>query len=209
MYNQIIGIVGQTGSGKSYTAAQIFGQQERAAVYQLVPKDVAYLHYADNVFDGDMKSLAVAMAQPKFRYIYRTPPESAVVQGNRFFFPDFETFVRLCFTRQEMLMIVDEAHFLCNPRFMPAEFWQSVVTGRHQFLDIAFVTQRLSMVHHDMTANAHMFYFWNITEPADLDVIADRGGKDISERVRNLRKTIDNRRKGGTVIPGECLVWKA
>lgn len=209
MFNQIIGVVGPTGSGKSYTAAQIMGQQERAAVYQLVGADSAYLHYADNIFDGDLKAMAIAMAQPKWRYIYRVPQGSAVVDGNRFHFPDFETFVRLCFVRQNMMMIVDEAHFLCNPRFIPPEFWQSVVTGRHQFLDILFVTQRFTMVHHDMTANAHKLYFWKITEPSDLDAIAKRCGQETADRVSTLRKTVDNRRTGGKVEPGEIFVWTA
>jgi len=209
MFNQIIGIVGPTGSGKSYTAAQIMSKQERVAVYQLVAKDSAYLHCADQIFDGNMREMALAMAQPQFKFIYRVPKDSAIVKGNRFFFSDFETFVRMCFTRGQMMMIVDEAHFLCNPRFMPVEFWQSVVTGRHEFLDIVFITQRFSMVHHDMTANAHRFYFWKITEPADLQGIAERCSQEVADKVSALQKTVDNRKTGGTIIPGEILLWNA
>jgi hypothetical protein len=209
VYNQIIGIVGPTGSGKSYTAAKLMSEQQRAVVYQLVKLDAAYLHCADQIFDGDLKALALAMAKPEFKYIYRVAQESAVVEGNRFYFPDFETFVKMCFTRQDCMMIVDEAHFLCNPRFIPAEFWSSVVTGRHQFLDIVFITQRFSMVHHDLTANAHKYYFWKITEPADLKAIAGRCGPEVADRVANLRKTVDNRKTGGQVIPGEILIWEA
>jgi len=207
MYNQIIGFVGPTGSGKSFTAAKFMAEQERAAVYQLVTQDSAYLSCCDAVFQGDLKALAAAVVRPQFRYIYKPDEKSAMVKGNRFFFPDFELFVRLCFERRNMCMIVDEAHFLCNPRFMPAEFWQSIVTGRHQFLDIAFVTQRFAMVHHDMTANSKKLFFWRTNEPSDLDGIAKRCGQEISDRVAALRATVDNRRSGGTLIPGEVLVW--
>lgn len=208
MYNQIIGIVGPTGSGKSFTAAKIMSEQERAVVYQLVTKDSAYLTCADEVFQGDLRALAAAVIKPQFKYVYKPAENSALVKGNRFFFPDFESFVKLCFTRQQMMMIVDEAHFLCNPRFMPAEFWQSVVTGRHQFLDIMFCTQRFAMVHHDLTANMKKAYFWRTNDPIDLDGIAQRCGKDFALRVSTLRKTVDNRESGGTVEPGEFLIWE-
>jgi len=207
MFNRIIGIVGPTGSGKSYTAAKIMAEQDRAAVYQLVPNDAAYLACADDIFDGNLKAMALSMIQPRFRFIYRVPPESAVTRGNRFYFPDFSTFVKMCFTRQDMMMLIDEAHFLCNPRFMPLEFWQSVVTGRHQYLDIVFITQRFSMVHHDMTANASKFYFWNTHETADLEGIAKRCGQETADKVKTLRKTVDNRASGGSIIPGEVLEW--
>lgn len=207
MYNQIIGFVGPTGSGKSYTAAKYMAQQERAAVYQLVTQDSAYLACADAVYQGDLKALAAAVVRPQFRFIYKPLEGSAEVKGNRFFFPDFEQFVRLCFERRNMCMLVDEAHFLCNPKFIPAEFWQSIVTGRHSYLDIAYMTQRFSMVHHDMTANTKKFFFWRTNEPADIDGIGKRCGKEIAERVANLRPTVDMRRRGGTLTPGEVLVW--
>jgi hypothetical protein len=207
MYNQIIGFVGPTGSGKSYTAAKYMSEQERVVVYQLVTQDSAYLSCADAVFQGDLKALAAAVVRPQFKFIYKPAENSATVKGNRFEFPDFELFVRLCFQRRNMAMIVDEAHFLCNPKFMPAEFWQSIVTGRHQFLDIAFVTQRFAMVHHDMTANAKKFFFWRSNEPADLDGIGKRCGREIADRVATLRPTVDNRKTGGALIPGEVLVW--
>jgi hypothetical protein len=208
MFNRIIGIVGPSGSGKSYTAARIMAAQERAAVYQLVSNDAAYLGCADDIFDGNLKRMALAMIQPRFRYIYRVPDGSGVVEGNKIYFPDFSTFVKMCFTRQHMMMLIDEAHFLCSPRFIPVDFWQSVVTGRHQYLDIVFITQRFSMVHHDLTNNASKLYMWNTHEVADLDGIAKRCGQDVADRVRGLRKTVDDRRSGGKLIPGEVLEWE-
>ena len=160
-------------------------------------------------FDGDIRAFCLALAENDFRYIYRVGAGAKKIEGNKIVLPDFELFITCCFERKHMMMIIDEAHFLCSPRFIPATFWESIVTGRHMYLDIVYVTQRFSMVHHDLTANTHEFLFWNITEPADLEAIEKRCGQDVRNSVANLRKTVDGRRTGGTLIPGEMLSWKA
>lgn len=208
MWNHIIGIVGPTGSGKSYTAARIMAESQRAAVYQIVREDANYLMSATDIFDGDIRGFCAALGEDEFRYIYRVGPGKRV-EKNRFILPDFEWFIAACFERKHMMMIIDEAHFLCNPRYIPASFWESIVTGRHMYLDVVYVTQRLSMVHHDMTANTHEFYFWRNTEPGDLQRIVERCGQDVADTVANLRKTEDHRREGGELIPGEVFQWNA
>lgn len=209
MWNRIIGIVGPTGSGKSHTAARLMAEAERSAVYQIVREDTNFLSAATDIFDGDMYGFCMALGEENFHYIYRVGEGQVEVEKNKFVLPDFELFIRCCFERRNMLMIVDEAHFLCSPRYIPPYFWQSIITGRHAYLDIAYVTQRFSMVHHDLTANTHEFYFWNISEPADLDAIESRCGEEVRNKVANLRKTVDNRRTGGELEPGEMLHWTA
>ncbi len=189
-------------------AASIMGQSERCAVYQIVRADMNYVHNATQIFDGDIKGFAAGLGEQEFRYIYRVGP-GRETKGNKLVFPDFEWYIRACFERQRMTMIVDEAHFLCSPRYCPVFFWESVITGRHAYLDIVYVTQRFSMVHHDITANTHEFYFWKITEPADLAGIRERCGEDAMQSVANLRKTEDNRRTGGELVPGDFMHWTA
>jgi ABC-type dipeptide/oligopeptide/nickel transport system ATPase component len=208
VWNRIIGIVGPTGSGKSYTAAKIFGETQRAAVYQIVHEDTNYLGAASDLFDGNIREFCAALGEDNFRYVYRVGPGKRV-EKNRFVLPDFEWFIRCCFERKHMMMVIDEAHFLCNPKYIPAYLWESVVTGRHMYLDIVYVTQRLSMVHHDITANTHEFLFWRNTEPGDLERITERCGPDIADSVAMLRKTEDHRRDGGELVPGEMLKWTA
>ena len=184
-------------------------QAERAAVYQIVREDTNFLHAASDIFDGNIIAFCRALGEDNFRYIYRVAPGARKTEGNKIVLPDFEPFIAACFERRHMMMIIDEAHFLCSPRFIPVYFWESVVTGRHMYLDIVYVTQRFSMVHHDLTANTHEFMFWNISEPSDLDAIEKRCGQDVRDQVAGLRKTVDTRRDGGTLIPGEMLRWTA
>lgn len=209
MWNKIIGIVGPTGSGKSFEASRIMSLSERAAVYQIVRDDMNFLHAATDVFDGDIREFCRALGEDSFRYVYRVAEGAKRVEGNKIILPDFETFIACCFERRDMLMVIDEAHFLCNTRFIPPRFWESIVTGRHMYLDIMYVTQRLSMVHHDITANTHEFVFWHISEPSDLERIEDRCGSGVRDIVANLRPSIDNRRNGGIFTPGEMFRWNA
>ena len=183
-------------------------EAQRAAIYQIVREDTNYLSCATDFFDGDIRGFCTALGEDSFRYVYRVGP-GKLVEKNRFVLPDFEWFIRSCFERKHMLMIIDEAHFLCNTRYIPPYLWESIVTGRHMYLDIVYVTQRLSMVHHDMTANTHEFYFWRNTEPGDLQRIEERCGPEIADLVQGLRKTEDKRREGGELIPGEMYRWSA
>lgn len=208
MWNRIIGLVGPTGSGKSFMAADIMNQSERAAVYQIVRDDSNFLRAATDVYDGDIRSFCLALMEDNFRLVYRIAEGAKKIEGNKIVLPDFSQFIECCFTRRNMMMIIDEAHFLCNPRFIPASFWESIVTGRHMYLDIVYVTQRFSMVHHDLTANTHEFLFWNITEPSDLESIGNRCGEEVRDRVQNLRRAVDLRQQGGDFIPGDYLEWK-
>lgn len=180
---------------------------ERAAIYQIIRRDANFLGCATDIFDGDIRAFCRALGENTFRYIYRVREITKLAESNKIVFPDFDPFIACCFERGNMTMIVDEAHFLCNPRYIPVRFWQSIITGRHMYIDIIYLTQRFSMVHHDLTANTHEFVFWNITEPADLAGIEQRCGEEVRNKVISLRKAVDLRSQGGTYTPGESLVW--
>jgi hypothetical protein len=209
MWNKIIAFVGPTGSGKSHEAARMFGECERAAVYQVVRQDMAFIEKATDFFDGDLKEFCLALVEQDFKIVYRVQDGSEEIAGNKFLFPDFDGFLQCCFAREQMTVVVDEAHFVCSAHYMPARLRKAVVTGRHMYLNVFYITQSLAMVHKDLRLNTHEFRFWHITEPADLDAIAERCGNDIAEKVSSLRRAEDNRASSGEYIPGQMLVWNS
>jgi hypothetical protein len=210
MWNKIVGFVGPTGSGKSYEAARLYAETERAAVYQVVRKEMAFMNVATDWFDGDILKFCLALAEPEFRYVYRVEDKDFdELQGNKFLFPDFDPFVKCCLARENMLMVIDEAHFMCSAHYMPARLRKAVVTGRHMFLDIFYLTQSLAMIHKDLRLNTHEFRFWHIQEPADLSAIAERCGQEVAQQVSSLRRAQDNRKTGGGFVPGQMLVWNS
>ncbi len=79
MWNKITGIVGPTGSGKSYTAAQIMAKSERAAVYQIVREDNNFLACATDIFDGDIAAFCRALGEDNFRYVYKVGPGNPIL----------------------------------------------------------------------------------------------------------------------------------
>lgn len=208
MYNRIIGLIGPTGSGKSYMAALMMSEAERCAVYQLkrLHEESAFVMVADDVINGDVQEFAIKLSLPQFHYVYLCQPPEA--DGKRLVVKDLDWFIQSCYVRERMCMIIDEAHFFCDPWHMPIFFRQAVVMGRSRFLDIAYCAQKFSTISKELTANTHELYIWRITEPGDLQSIDERCGAECSQAIANLRPSEDNRRAGGEFIPGQYVHWK-
>jgi hypothetical protein len=207
MYNRIIGFIGPTGSGKSYMAAQIMSRSERCAVYQLkrIHEENAFAMVADDIIDSDIAVFAKKLGEPKFRYVYLCqPPE---IDGKKLVCPDLDIFIQACYIRERMSMIIDEAHFFCDPWHIPVFFRQAVVMGRSRFLDTMYCAQKFSTISKELTANTHELYIWRIVEPGDLNSIAERCGQDCAEAIQNLRPSQDRRRDNGEFIPGQYVHW--
>lgn len=208
MYNRIIGLIGPTGSGKSYRAAEIMASTERCAVYQLkrIHEEPAFAMCADDIVDGNLQAFILYLTAPEFRIVYLCQPPGT--EGKRLHVPDLDIFIQACYTRERMTMIIDEAHFFCDPWHIPIFFRQAVVMGRSRYLDTIYCAQKFSTISKELTANTHEFYFWKITEPRDLADIGERCGTDVAEKVANLRASEDNRRVGGEFQAGEYLRWE-
>lgn len=207
MFNRIIGLIGPTGSGKSYTAARMMAEAERCAVYQLKRphEETAFAMCADDVVDGQLREFAVMLGQERFHIVYLCKPPEA--DGKKLIAADLEWFIQACYTRERMCMIIDEAHFFCDPWHIPVFFRQAVVMGRSRYLDIVYCAQKFSTISKELTANSHEFYLWRISEPGDLASIGERCGVDVAEAVSNLRPSVDERRTGGEFQPGQYLHW--
>ena len=208
MYNKIVGLIGPTGSGKSYTAAQMMAATKCCAVFQLkrIHEEPAFAMSADDIVDGDIRTLALKFCEEQFRLVYLCQPPDT--EGKRLVSKDFDLFIQACYIRENMCMIVDEAHFFCDPWHIPVFFRQAVVMGRSRYLDIIYCAQKFSTISKELTANSHELYLWRIAEPGDLASIGERCGADVAEAVANLRASQDLRRDGGEFIPGEYLHWK-
>jgi hypothetical protein len=181
-------------------------QMQRAACFQIVQKDAAYLGAATHVIDGRPREFAETLAETEFRIVYRAGRIDRNNAGEPDF-PEFPIFVDACFFRGDMTMIIDEAHLLCDPFHIPPAFFEALVLGRHESLSSLYVAQSFSMVHRLLTRQTSEFYFWRIIEPSDLEGIKKRCGSDVAERVAGLRRLEDHRPEGGILTPGEVLHW--
>ena len=207
MYNRIIGLIGPTGSGKSYMAAQMMSKTERCAVYQLkrLHEEPAFVMVCDDVIDGNPREFALKLIQPLFHYVYLCAPPTA--EKNKLVVVDLDWFIQACYTRERMTMVIDEAHFFCDAHHIPLFFRQAVVMGRSRYLDIIYCAQKFSTISKELTANSHEYFLWRIAEPGDLASIGERCGVDVAEAVSNLRAPDDGRRMGKEFIPGQYIHW--
>lgn len=199
--NRIIGVIGTTGSGKTYTVADYLKTQNRFVVFDIMG-DSSYLGPADEVIDNRAELLA-AMRQPEFRVVYRAKI-GRDEKTKEITVPDLDFVVDAAYAIGDMVLVVDEAHILCDSRNIPSALFLATTTGRHQRLSIIYVTQRFAAVARILTSNTHEFWFWRITEPADLQGIKERCGMDVADRVREARRL---ERKGGVIVPGEMIRW--
>lgn len=85
-----------------------------------------------------------------------------------------------------VLFIVEEIPLLCSPSFLPPELDRIVRLGRHQGVDFLWTCQRMSEVARRLTAATDLFILFRHSEPRDLDAIADRCGRQLSEKVAAL-----------------------
>lgn len=210
MYNRIVGLIGPTGSGKSYTAARMMSETERCAVYQLKRphEELAFVMVADDVIDGNAQQFALALGEQLFHLVYLCSPPIPDKKQKNLVVTDLDPFIRACYTRERMTMVIDEAHFFCDPWHIPIYFRQAVVMGRSRYLDIIYCAQKFSTISKELTANTHELFLWRISEPGDLASLGERCGTDVAEAVSNLRPSQDQRRTGGEFQPGQYIHWR-
>lgn len=79
--------------------------------------------------------------------------------------------------------------------------------GRHRRMSLVLVAQSFTGIHPAIRKNADTFLFWRIIEPSDLDAIKDRCGKDVAEKVSNLRILERNPDTDELIRPGQMLRW--
>jgi DNA helicase HerA-like ATPase len=99
------------------------------------------------------------------------------------------TFDSVCdavYRRGGLAFGVEEVALMSQPNYLPEEFDKLVRLGRHRAVDIFWTSQRAGEVARRLTAQTDVFIIFRHTEPRDLDAIAERCGRDVSDRVSRL-----------------------
>ena len=210
MINKIILVIGPKGSGKSYRVARAIEQMERVVIFDTIHEQQGY---------GDIEGVEIITGKPKelyrklepfddrkpFKIAYR-PVNIGLLPNGLLQCPEFGPIVELCHLKGDMWLVVDEAHLLINARNCPPELMSMNLLGRHRRMSMVFVAQSFTGIHPAIRKNADEFMFWRIIEPSDLEGIKDRCGKDVEEKVRNLR-VLERDENEKVVVVGQMLRW--
>jgi hypothetical protein len=215
MQNKIICVIGPKGSGKTHTVCAAIKRMERVVVFDMVHERA----YAEVILESNKSgNNAIIVGEPKkfseainkdkeeFRVIYR-PINLEVVKNGLVETNEFGPIVKLVFLRGDCWLVVDEAHLLCNSHNCPKELMIANLLGRHRRMSLVLVAQSFTGIHPAIRKNADEFMFWRIIEPSDLDGIKDRCGKEVADKVQNLRPLERNPETDELIRPGQMLRW--
>jgi hypothetical protein len=202
--NRVSGIVGRKGTGKTWRLSRMFCAERRALLYQPVRRNIECDHCASLVeTDGNLDDIFDTLNNDVFRIVYKPPDSDFIRKGNRLTYTSLVPIAKMCYEVGDMTLFLDEAHMLMNQYTIDPELERIVFLARNTRLSIGWAAQSME-VHRDIRRNTDTFYFMRITEPSDLEKIAERCGQNCSDRVAELRCV---RQEGERVIPGECFIW--
>jgi len=203
--NIIRGIVGPKGSGKTYHAARMFGQEDRALVYQIVRTNCEYDVYATHVTDDVISASKVIRKEDKFRVVYKVPDSDIVEVKRELVYISNLPLAEECYLEGNMALYLDEAHELCSQWSIHPRLRKIFRLCRNQRLNITWISQSME-VHREIRRNSDeliLFYMW---EPGDLEKIQERCGEQTAQRVSELQRLQE---KNGKITPAEFLTWRA
>lgn len=190
-------MIAPKGRGKTTLAVRLIENLPRVAVFDFNAED-GYALACDDIVVGSPCDFWASLHASEFSIGYRPIEYDPKTQEC----PGFRHFCRLGFKRGGLWLIVDEAHQFCTPHNIPPELLAIARIGRHKEVSLLYITQSFAMIEKTLTRNSNTFAFFKISDPADLEGIRLRCGKEVSQAVQNLRALDAEAGRAG-----ELLLW--
>lgn len=173
----ICGLFGRRGVGKTSLAREIARHQARVVVWDYLAEYGPLAFRSEGNLAGLGEYLRWARVQ-QFAAARYVPREGTVAE--------FEQFCELVYRYQNFVLVVEEAAAICQASYLPPAFGRVVRQGRHRGLGLLWTTQRLNEVSRTLTGLTDVWAGFNLSEPADVQALAARCGRDYAERVSRL-----------------------
>lgn len=183
--NRIIGLIGPTGSGKTHFARAIIGQSDRVIIFNPAEED----NYRDigKTVRGNPAEVSRLTSGASWK-IHYLPQILSHKRGEAIEAPGLDFICDIAWARQNCLLVVDEAHFICSPHTITEKFVAIVRMGRQHLVSTLWISQGFADVSRILTKNTHVLIFYRIHEPRDLEQIRHRCGAEVAQRVAGLSR---------------------
>jgi hypothetical protein len=175
--NKIVGVAGRKGSGKSTKAREILERCDRLFLFDSMGEHTWIPTRCENL---DEATVEILESPYKKEFLVSLVPQGDEIE------PEFIEVCGECYDAGNMMFAVEEVPMLTKPGFMPRRFNKMVRLGRHRNVSILYTAQRLSECPRALTSATDIFVLFCHAEPRDLDAIAERCGREVSEKVQNL-----------------------
>ena len=182
--NRIVGIVGRKGAGKSTFIQSHLRASPRVFAFDVMD-EMAVIPNRLGSIRGVERFFAFAGGRDSWaaRYVPEGDLEEAIDQV-----------CPLVYERRNLLFVCEEIALYTRPGSVTPAFGKLVRTGRHREISLVWATQRPAECAKSITALTDLWVLFSVTEPRDLDAVADRCGAGVSERVASLG-------------PHEFIIW--
>ncbi len=176
MQNEIIGIVGRKGSGKSTALRKLVSSAARLVLWdplgehKFCPNPLKTTEQLRQFFEW---------TRGRENFAGRFVPESDLTEA-------FNGFAELVYRRGWLVCGAEEVPMISQPNWLPPGFDKLCRLGRHRAVSIVWTAQRMSEVARRLTAATDRFFLFRHTEPRDIDALRERCGIDVADRVSRL-----------------------
>jgi hypothetical protein len=191
LQNCIIGIVGRKGSGKSTALREVVNSQSRVVIFDAMAE-----HRSPNVFydpDDCLDFLERNRKRPLFHCALR--PRADEEDALNGLAEEVFRIGYICFA-------VEEVPWFSTASSQPEGLDKLARMGRHRQVDLVWTAQRMTEVSRRLTSATDVFVLFSMTEPRDLNALAERCGPEVAGKVQDLGlhgRLVYDVLKGGTV----------
>lgn len=174
MHHIILGIVGQTGSGKSQLTRELALRRDRVVIFDPTDDD----KYDSFFVVSNIREFCEAIVKPTFQIVARFPLDFDDVEQS-----DYSAAFKTLYYIDNLLVVFDEISIFANSDYIPRPIAHLILRGRRPGRAVLWNTQRPQLVNITVRSQSQAILTLYMEEPTDLRTYNTRlaKGREIAQ----------------------------